>query len=96
MKSKRLEAISTCHLVFELLHDGEGKIHPELEPIRTDAIIHVLRRRHGHDAAADAESWAKWFLASPNVGAPDERDSIKAALRIRKIERDAWRKDEDE
>jgi len=87
--SEKLQEISTCGLLFELLHDGEGNIHPELEPINTDAIVDVLRRRHGCDWGNNAESWAKWFLNSPSVGTPDERESITVVLRIRKIEKDA-------
>jgi hypothetical protein len=91
MMNEKIQTISTCHLIFELLHDGEGNLYPEIEPIGTEVIVGVLRSRHG-DLGNDPESWAKWFLGSPNEGTPDERVGIATALRIRRIEKDALRR----
>ena len=93
---KRLNSISTCNLIFELLHDGAGGIYPTIEPISPEVIFTLLRRRHSCNLENNVESWVEWFLGSPELGTQSERDSIATAVRIKKIEKDALRKMDDE
>ncbi len=40
-----IKSLSSYHLIFELLYDGKGNIHPDIEPIDTKEIIKILECR---------------------------------------------------
>ncbi len=92
MMDDRVQTISTYHLIYELLEDGEGKLYPEMEPIDLESIVSALRRRHSCNWGSSVDLWVEWFLASPDAGTEDERRSIAAVAQIKKIEKESLRR----
>ena len=92
----QLRAVSTYHLIFELLHDGKGNLYSDIEPINPKSILDELRDRLGQDLGSKVEPWVEWFLASTEAGNPDELGTIATVLRIRKIENESLRRIESE
>lgn len=81
-----LQSLSNYHLIYELLHDGQGGIHPDIEPIDVNELLSVLRQRAGNDLEKDTNQWVKWFLSTDSVGTDKEKASILTVKKIRDIE----------
>lgn len=79
-------SLSNYHLLFELLHDGKGNIHPELEPIDTKLIIDTLEERAGRAFKDNINDIIDWFMLTEGVASEKERVGISTVLRIKKIE----------
>jgi hypothetical protein len=81
-----LQSLSNYHLIYELLHDGQGGIYPDIEPIDVNELLSVLTQRAGNDIGKDINQWVNWFLTTENVGTEKEKASIVAVKKIRGIE----------
>lgn len=92
MMDERVQTISTYHLIYELLEDGEGNLYPEMEPIARESIVSALQRRHACNWGSTVELWVEWFVASPDAGTEEERQSIAAVAQIKKIEKEGLRR----
>ncbi len=85
-------SLSIFHLIYELLYEGRGGIHPNLEPLGSNELIVALKQRTGHAFGDNPERWAEWFLNDQGAGTEKERRSLRTILKIRKIERTAMEK----
>lgn len=81
-----LLGISTYQLLFELLHDGNGGLHKELEPIDINCIFEELEYRHGK-REREANTWVEWFISANGTGSKKEKDSLKMTQRILNLEK---------
>lgn len=81
-----LEAWSNYHLIYELLHDGQGGIYPDIEPIDLNDILSLLTQRAGNDFGKDVNQWVNWFLTTDGVGTEKEKASVVTVKKIRDIE----------
>lgn len=76
----KLAAVSTYHLMIELIYDGKAEIVPEVaifEPFDVNEILAVLRLRANSDFGSDTQAWVSWFLDSKGVATERERETFR-------------------
>ena len=82
-----IKSLSSYHLIFELLYDGKGNIHPDIEPIDTKEIIKILECRANRVFGTDVKKIVDWFLNTEGVASSEEIEGISIVLDIKDIER---------
>jgi hypothetical protein len=79
-----MKRLSTYHLVYELLSDGNGQLYPDLEPMELQEIMKEIGSRH-NVSFSDISEYANWFIESSEFS-DTEKSSVATMLRIIKIE----------
>ncbi len=81
------ESLTNYHLLFELLHEGKGNIHPDIEPIDTEQIIKIIEKRADKTFGTNINGIIDWFMSSEGVSSDKERTGIATVIRIKNIEK---------
>lgn len=73
-------ALSTYHLLVELIYDGRAGSIPELEPIEPiDVVLLVdaLSQRTHQDHGSDVAAWCRWFVEFDEQATESQKTTIK-------------------
>jgi hypothetical protein len=91
-----LRSLSNYDLVYELLHDGNGEIYPNLEPIDPEQLYSILQERSGCSFDNDLKKVLNWFMFTDGTATDEEKKNLKIILKIINVGKKALEKIEKE